>query len=371
MNAAPASLTVPPVGRSPSLVRATTVLFLLAGFVALAATPAGAAIVRVGPKLEDETIAGHYECTAKEGCTLSQSTPSITSPVDGTIVGWRVKGANGVVTLRVLDGNQSTASNAVGVASHPNGGDHFELGIPIPVAAGDRIGLDIPTTKNTVAGFATSSGSKISYWNPALGSAETRAPKEKLEDVELLLSAEVQPAPEIASVSPNSGEVGHSTAVTISGHNFVGVTGVYVDGQPEGFEEVSESTLKAELVGFTAGPATLAVTAKGGSASLPGGFTLEPEPAIPGIPPVVIPPIPPLDLGGTRIAEDAEVECHVPKLKGKKLPAVKAALTAAHCKLGTVSKRKGVGVKHGKVVSALPPAGSRAPAGTHVKISLG
>ena len=62
-------------------------------------------------------------------------------------------------------------------------------------------------------------------------------------------------------------------------------------------------------------------------------------------------------------------QCQVPKLKGKKLKAAKKAITAANCKLGKVTKKKGVTT--GKVVKQSPKVGTTAPAGSKVTLTLG
>ena len=77
---------------------------------ALVATPAGAAIVTVGPVLGSATVEGHAGCEAPSGCLVAQKTPSFTAPVTGKIVGWRVKGATGTFSLQVLSGNTGGAS---------------------------------------------------------------------------------------------------------------------------------------------------------------------------------------------------------------------------------------------------------------------
>ncbi len=362
------------VGVPSRPVRTLAVCAALACLCALAAATAGAAIVTVGPKLSEKTIGGHYECTASGGCTLSEDTPSFTSPVTGAIVKWRVKGAHGPVGLRVLNGNKAGSLVPTEVATKPNGPiETFED--VIPINTGERFGVQLQQLAQNVAGFATTSSSKVDYWSPALASNETHAPKETRSNEELLVNVDIQPAPGITSVSPSSGPAGDTTPVAISGHDFKGVSSVEIGGQIVAFDEVSESEISADAFGFSPGAVAVTVTTRAGSATLPAGFTLVDQGGTtpPLIPPVVIPEIPeipPLDLGGGKAGEE-EAECHVPKLKGKKLPAVKAALAAAHCKLGSVSRRKGVTNKHGKVVSSLPPAGSRAPAGAHVRVHLG
>ena len=65
--------------------------------------------------------------------------------------------------------------------------------------------------------------------------------------------------------------------------------------------------------------------------------------------------------------------CLVPKVKGKKLAAAKAAITAAHCSVGKVTKAFSSKVKKGKVISQSPPAGTSGAAGSPVdmKVSRG
>ena len=64
-------------------------------------------------------------------------------------------------------------------------------------------------------------------------------------------------------------------------------------------------------------------------------------------------------------------QCKVPKLNGKTLKFAKRALSAAHCKLGKVSRRKGPRSKRGKVVGQSPRAGTVKPAGTKVSLVVG
>jgi hypothetical protein len=62
--------------------------------------------------------------------------------------------------------------------------------------------------------------------------------------------------------------------------------------------------------------------------------------------------------------------CKVPKLKGKKLEGAKKALRAANCKLGKVTKTKGVTGKTGKVVKQSVKTGAQKTAGTKVNVKL-
>jgi hypothetical protein len=62
--------------------------------------------------------------------------------------------------------------------------------------------------------------------------------------------------------------------------------------------------------------------------------------------------------------------CKVPNLAGKKLKAAKKALARANCKVGVVSKKKGVKPASGKVVGQSPKAGTTKPAGSKVAVKL-
>jgi hypothetical protein len=63
--------------------------------------------------------------------------------------------------------------------------------------------------------------------------------------------------------------------------------------------------------------------------------------------------------------------CIVPKLQGKKLKAAKKKLRAADCKLGTVTKEKGVTAATGKVVKQRPKPGKVLTTGAKVRVKLG
>jgi len=73
-------------------------------------------------------------------------------------------------------------------------------------------------------------------------------------------------------------------------------------------------------------------------------------------------------------ASTAKDQCVVPRLIGKKLKAAKTALTAAHCKLGKVAKKKlkkSSRTKRGIVVKQSPAAGTTKAAGSKVNVTVG
>jgi hypothetical protein len=338
----------------------------IAALLMLGAANAGAAPVRLGPNLATATPSGTVECENKNGCTVAQKSSGYTSPVTGTIVRWSVKGAAGALTLRVLDGNTGAAGLASGFAS---GSGVSTFSANEPIVAGEHIGLDVPKVTGTGVGYEKTAAT-FSYWAPELAVGETRAPKKETSEAKLLYSAEVLPVPGITSVSPNAGPVEQIDTVTITGHDFEEVSGVQVGDLFAGFEVLSDTEIVAEVVGFDLGPAPVSVTTPAGTATVPAGFTFEPAPLPPA--PPVIPPIPPLELPGDGGQSGAgDVICRVPKLKGATLTVAKRKLAAAHCKLGAVTRAKGLAAGHGKVVHQVPGAGAAASAGWHVKVRLG
>jgi hypothetical protein len=337
--------------------------------LALLAAPAGAAVVSVGPELKSLDAGGHnVECTSGSGCLVSQKSPSYISPLTGMVVGWRVKASSGTLTLRVLHGNTGVLGAATATAEAGK-----TLPARIPVEAGERFGVAIPHVSGTNLGFAQQSGSTFSAWSPALIPGETRPPDQNSADVELLFNVLVQPPPGISAVTPASGPVDTQDTVTISGHDFIGVEDVSFGAFSAEYKVVSETTIVAKTSSNIASAVPLTITTRAGTVSIPAAFSFEEAagsgPKTPTIPPLAIP-----DLSAEASPDltfPSEVECQVPKLKGKTLKQAKPVLAAAHCKLGRVSKRKGVKAKRGKVVSELPPAGSRAAAEAHVQVRLG
>jgi hypothetical protein len=59
--------------------------------------------------------------------------------------------------------------------------------------------------------------------------------------------------------------------------------------------------------------------------------------------------------------------CIVPKLKGKTVPASKRALTKAHCRAGTVTRRYS-SVRKGRVISQRPAPGKHLAVGAKIRL---
>jgi hypothetical protein len=235
---------------------------------------------------------------------------------------------------------------------------------------GERFGVAIPHVSGTHLGFAERSGSTFSAWSPALIPGETRLPDQNSADAELLFNVLVQPPPTISAVTPASGPVDAEDTVTISGHEFIGVEDVSFGAFSAEYEVVSETTIVAKTSSNVAAAVPLTITTRAGTISIPAAFSFEEAVGSGPTDPVIA--IPDLSAGASPdLTFPSEVECHVPRLKGKTLKQAKPVLVAAHCKLGKVSKPKGVKATRGRVVGELPPAGSRAAANAHVQVRLG
>jgi beta-lactam-binding protein with PASTA domain len=67
----------------------------------------------------------------------------------------------------------------------------------------------------------------------------------------------------------------------------------------------------------------------------------------------------------------APPRCVVPKVLGKALANAKTAVTRAHCKVGTITRRQSSARKRGKVVGQSPAAGKRLKNGAKVNLTVG
>lgn len=78
----------------------------------------------------------------------------------------------------------------------------------------------------------------------------------------------------IASISPNSGPAAGGTAVTITGDNFAGATGVTIGGAAvTAFDVVNDEKITCTTPAGTAGARDVVVADDSGSSTLAGGYT--------------------------------------------------------------------------------------------------
>lgn len=327
-------------GRIAILAMALTTAWAL-----VAAVTAGATTVTVGSVLPPTFASTPFEGVRSEfNTTLPETGANLASPVNGAIVRWKVQGAiGGPFTLRVLHPNGSGAYTASGSSqpAKPIGTGIETFATQLPIRAGDLIGIDSSNPTDEI-GVATTSGAGYGIFSTPPFEGATNAPSSTKAGQEIELSAEVQPAPAITTVTPGEGAVLGGEKVTISGTNLNGASSVMFGSIPAAsFTVVNEEKITAVA------PAQAQV----GS----------------------------VDIVATTLAGESPTGradsflyrgCTVPKLAAKRLGPAKAALRRAGCSVGKVSKVKGPAKKQGKVIRQNPKPGRVLASGTKVAIKL-
>jgi len=311
---------------------------------ALLATAAQASTVTVGSVLPTGSVATEFkQVRTFFNAALPEKGANLTSPVTGAIVRWRMQDpAGGPFALRVLRPNGTGGYMAAGTSNPVTpaaGGGLQTFTTLLPVQAGDLIGVD-PTNATDKIGIATVPGASFGFIFPPPFDGSTVAPSGGFPGEEVELSAEVQPAPAITSITPDFGSVVGGTSVKITGTNLGGASAVK-------FGDVPATSFKAETE--TQITAIAPASVKVGSVDVTA-----------------------TSLAGTSPTVKNDLffyeGCVVPKLKGKKVKAAKKALGRADCKVGKITRRKG---KPGKVLKQNPKAGKVLAPRTKVKLTVG
>jgi hypothetical protein len=273
---------------------------------------------------------------------LPERGANLTSPVSGAIIRWRMQGAEGgPFFLRVLRPTGTGAYTAVGTSgpAELTGAGLRTFTASIPIRAGDLIGVD-PTKPTDEIGVTAVPGASTASIFPPPFDGSTVAPSGVQPNLEIQLSAEVQPLAEVASLSPSRGSIGGGAKVIITGENLAGATAVkFGDAPAETFTSDSETQITATAPKMAKpGKVDVTVTTAGGVSEA---------------------------ISSDRFTYTA---CVVPKLKGKKLKADKVALRKAGCKLGKVVGSRS---KTAKVVRQSAKPGKVLPRGAAVNVRLG
>lgn len=315
----------------------------MSAFALLAAT-AQAATITVGSVLPPGSVATEFkQVRTFFNTALPEKGANLTSPATGAIVRWRMQDAEGgPFALRVLRPNGTGGYMAVGTSNPVTpaaGGGLQTFTANLPVQAGDLIGVD-PTNVADKIGIATVAGASYGFIFPPPFDGATVAPSGTEAGQEIALSAEVQPAPAITSITPDFGSVAGGTTVKITGTNLAGASAVK-------FGTVAATSFKAESE--TQITAVAPASTKVGSVDVTA-----------------------TTLAGTSTEGKDDLffyeGCVVPKLQGKKVKAAKKAIGRGHCKTGKITRRKG---KPGKVLKQSPKAGKVLAPGTKVKLTVG
>ena len=311
---------------------------LAASMLSVLAPATQASTVTVGsvlPVTFTQSTFGQLE--TRFNTSLPEKGASLASPVTGSIVRWRMQGAEGgPYFLRVLTPNGKGAYEATGTSgpATPVGSGLQTFTAHIPIKAGDLIGVDPSHTTDGI-GVAQVPGASFAYVFPPPFDGATVAPSGSGSGEELELSAEVQPVPTVTQVRPETGSVAGGTSVTISGENLTGASSVkFGEATATDFEIVSDTKAVATSPKATRpGAVDITVTSVAGTSE---------------------------EKRTDRFTYQA---CVVPKLKGKTLSNARAVLSRTLCKLGKVKGK-------GKVKSQTPAVGRVLPPGSKVSLKL-
>jgi hypothetical protein len=328
---------------------------------------AGAASITLGANLSDSFPISNL-CSS--GCTVAQFSlvdPGglPTSPIDGTITSWSVKGASATpgFALRTLTRSGTSFTGvATSAPQTPSTKGIETFPVALPIKKGEYLGINIPPGANL---GQREEGGFHAYYQPALADGATQVAAEYAG--ELAFSAQVQPPPTVTTFNPAATTIAGGTAVTILGTDFENATEVRFGSTPApGFTINSEDAITAIAPVSGAGAFSVFVTTPAGTAASSQAFTytapaLAPAPPAPGAPPT----------SGVPPAPGAPARCTVPRLAGKKLKAVRKGLSRADCKLGSVKRVDGATAKTGKVTSQSPKPGKVLTAGSKVAVKLG
>jgi hypothetical protein len=158
-----------------SRIARVAVLLGIAGGTLGAVASAGAATVTLGSPL---TAAFTTTPAGSVGTTAMVSGPNITSPVDGTIVNWRLDGFNGgPLRLRVIQlaGGNAATSVATGPDIVPAGGI-TDQPLSVPIKKGQIFGFDNSSDSDTAKIAPSSTISSAGWIPPLVDNAPPQAP---------------------------------------------------------------------------------------------------------------------------------------------------------------------------------------------------
>jgi IPT/TIG domain-containing protein/PASTA domain-containing protein len=312
----------------------------------LMAASAQAAVIQIGsvlPNVFTSTEFGRIE--TRFNTALPQTGASLASPVDGAIVRWRIQGASGgPFYLRVLHPNGKGAYEASGTSlpATPISEGLQTFSTNLKIKAGDVIGID-PTNATDKIGIADTSGASFASIFPTPFDGSVVPPSETFSGKEVELSAEVQPVPEVTSITPSFGSITGGTLVTISGKNFANASALKFGLTPAaGFTVDSDEEITATVPkGTRPGKVDVTVTTLAG------------------------------ENANTRFDDYVYRACVVPALRNKTLKKAKKLLRRRGCKLGHVKKVNAPAKKVGKVLKQTPRPGKVLAPGARVRINLG
>jgi hypothetical protein len=243
---------------------------------ALAIPTASGAATTVGSPLT--AAASVATCGAGTFTNKAVAGGTVAAPFDGVVVQWRLKlqAAGGINAYKLRVIRPAGGSNYTGAGTGPGqtapsaGVNVMTLPTPLPVHAGDLIGVDCPSGAPAPFTNSTSSASTMAFFSsPPLADGSTRSPTNSLTSEEELVNADVVGVPAVTSVSPASGAAAGGTTVTISGSRLADVTGVTFGGvAASAVAPISDGQVQATAPAHAAGPVDVQVTNAAGTSSI-------------------------------------------------------------------------------------------------------
>jgi hypothetical protein len=329
-----------------SVGRIATAIAALAAF-SCAATAQAATVTVGSPLTQSFTPTTIFGVGTVINSALPEPGANVASPISGTVVRWRITGAEGgPFKLRVLRPAGIPFYTGAGTSAPeiPTSTSTQVFSTNLPIQAGDLIGFDNSNEKvDKIGTISPLAGAQFTVWAPPLSDGSTIGATEITPNREIGINADVQPPPTIGSIKPKGGSIKGGTKVKITGTDLTGATSV-------SFGHIAAKSFTPE--------SETQVTAIAPAAKDPGGVDVTVTTAAGTTPPVA----------SDRFAYEA---CKVPKLLGKSLKKAKKRLKKAHCKLGKVKRTGGATATSGKVVKQKPKSGKLKAPGAKVKVTLG
>jgi IPT/TIG domain/PASTA domain len=326
----------------------------------LAAVVTGAQAANVVVGTEEPPTASINNGTAGDtvfNTAVAEAGATVTSPVSGEVVGWHVEGfKGGPFRLRVMTplGSGMFLMGGTGPWVSPTGAGGQSFPVALPIKAGQTLAVD-NTNASDELGYRV--GGSYGYFLASPVDGATGAENAGLA-LEFTYYAEIQPLPTITLFGPAAGPVDGGTTVVINGTDLENATSVKFGSTPAAFTQSSEGAVTAVAPAGTAGSVPITVTTIAGTATSSQQFMYQ-APTVSNPTPTPAP-----------ISTPAKT-CKVPKLTGKTLKGSKTRIKGANCKVGKVTKLKGVKASTGIVVGQSKKPGTVLPAGTVVKVTLG
>jgi hypothetical protein len=335
-------MTVPPeLDHGPRTIRRmASVAVLIASFL-LPAAASGHTIV-VGSPIEGSfgvarfNVAGTYFNQA-----VSKPDAELTSPVDGVIVSFQVLcGEGGPFVLRVLRARSDGTYTAVG-SSEPayfREGANVPTFRPLPIRAGDAIGIDIPVN-GLIALSASQPGSAWASFVPSLAEGSSLGITKSHAGVELGFNAQVLPKPTVTGVRRGFTGPRRRTAVVIRGTDFTDDAKVSFGKLPAVSTKVDfEGLIVAVAPRRAKGATQVRVTTEAGTSA------------------------------ANKVSRIVFSDCRVPRLEGMTINHAVRRLRRASCRLGQLD---GPPSRYARVRQQSPGPGKTLPYGASVNVLVG